>query len=79
MKKYWCYNEGSLYLPHIDETVLLDLKHLLIEAKQKIPPFLAAIQPENEKYLDIGGKLIFYSLEMSHILCKQTRPSLSAI
>ena len=46
-----------------DETVLLDLKHLLIEAKQKIPPFLIAIQPDNEKYLDIGGK---FSL---HFVC----------
>lgn len=35
---------------------MLDLKHLLREAKQKIPPFLAAMQSENEKYLDIGGK-----------------------
>lgn len=39
-----------------DESVLLDLKHLLIEAKQKVPPFLAALQSENEKYLDLGGK-----------------------
>jgi hypothetical protein len=37
--------------------VLLDLKHLLIEAKQKVPLFLAAMQSENEKYLDLGGKL----------------------
>ncbi|XP_052228964.1 probable ATP-dependent RNA helicase DDX41 isoform X1 [Dreissena polymorpha] len=39
-----------------DETVLLDLKHLLIEAKQKVPPFLAAKELENEKYLNIGGE-----------------------
>lgn len=39
-----------------DESVLLDLKHLLMEAKQKVPPFLAALQSENEKYLDLGGK-----------------------
>ena len=38
-----------------DETVLLDLKHLLIEAKQKVPPFLISILPENEKLLDVGG------------------------
>ncbi|XP_071036543.1 ATP-dependent RNA helicase abstrakt [Parasteatoda tepidariorum] len=37
-----------------DESVLLDMKHLLIEAKQKVPPFLAALQSENEKYLDLG-------------------------
>ncbi|XP_071453867.1 ATP-dependent RNA helicase abstrakt [Hetaerina americana] len=37
-----------------DESVLLDLKHLLIEAKQKVPPFLAELQSENEKYLDLG-------------------------
>jgi superfamily II DNA/RNA helicase len=39
-----------------EESVLLDLKHLLIEAKQKVPLFLAAMQSENEKYLDLGGK-----------------------
>lgn len=37
-----------------DEPVLLDLKHLLIEAKQKLPPFLAGLQSESEKYLDFG-------------------------
>jgi len=35
--------------------VLLDLKHLLLEAKQKIPPVLAVLQAENEGYLDLGG------------------------
>ena len=44
-----------------DESVLLDLKHLLMEAKQKIPPVLAALQVDNEKYLDLGGKWSFYS------------------
>lgn len=39
-----------------EESVLLDLKHLLMEAKQKVPLFLAAMQSENEKYLDLGGK-----------------------
>jgi len=39
-----------------DESVLLDLKHLLIEAKQKIPYFLATLQSESEKYLDLGDE-----------------------
>lgn len=39
-----------------DESVLLDLKHLLIEAKQKVPPFLAELQSENEKYLELGDE-----------------------
>lgn len=39
-----------------DESVLLDMKHLLMEAKQKVPPFLAALQSENEKYLDVGDE-----------------------
>lgn len=39
-----------------DESVLLDLKHLLMEARQKVPPFLAALQSENEKYLDLGDE-----------------------
>ena len=39
-----------------DESVLLDLKHLLMEAKQKIPPVLAALQADNEHYLELGGE-----------------------
>lgn len=38
-----------------DESVLLDLKHLLIEARQKVPLFLAELESENEKYLQLGG------------------------
>ncbi|XP_064604084.1 probable ATP-dependent RNA helicase DDX41 isoform X2 [Liolophura sinensis] len=41
----------------VDESILLDLKHLLREAKQNIPPFLATLQSESEKYLDIGGEV----------------------
>ncbi|CAG9862594.1 unnamed protein product [Phyllotreta striolata] len=39
-----------------DESVLLDLKHLLMEAKQKVPTFLAELCSENEKYLALGGE-----------------------
>ena len=39
-----------------DESILLDLKHLLIEAKQNVPPFLAELEADSEKYLDIGGE-----------------------
>ncbi|XP_058792911.1 ATP-dependent RNA helicase abstrakt [Phymastichus coffea] len=39
-----------------DESVLLDLKHLLREAKQKIPPFLQELCSENEKYLNVGDE-----------------------
>lgn len=38
----------------VDEAVLLDLKHLLIEAKQKVPPFLATLESEQERYLEVG-------------------------
>ena len=34
-----------------DETILLDLKHLLLEAKQRIPPVLATLDDPN----DAGG------------------------
>lgn len=37
-----------------EEYLLLDLKHLLMEAKQKVPPFLEALESEQEKYLQIG-------------------------
>ncbi|XP_071050647.1 ATP-dependent RNA helicase abstrakt [Onthophagus taurus] len=39
-----------------DESVLLDLKHLLMEAKQKVPTFLAELCSENEKYLNLGDE-----------------------
>ena len=41
-----------------DESILLDLKHLLMEAKQKVPPFLAEYASESEKYLDMGGTVL---------------------
>ena len=41
-----------------DESILLDLKHLLMEAKQKVPPFLAEYASESEKYLDMGGMIL---------------------
>ena len=42
------------YLPGlcIDESVLRDLKALLIEARQKVPPFLATLDTDEF----IGGK-----------------------
>lgn len=38
-----------------DESVLLDLKHLLLEAKQKLPPVLAALESETP-YLNMGDQ-----------------------
>jgi len=44
-----------------DESVLLDLKHLLIEARQNVPLFLSELESENEKYLQLGGSnSVFY-------------------
>ena len=43
--------------------MLLDLKHLLLEAKQKIPPVLAVLQAENEGYLDLGGMTSQYCIQ----------------
>jgi len=37
-----------------EDSILLDLKHLLIEAKQKVPDFLAAIEGD-EEYLNLDG------------------------
>ena len=36
----------------VEESILLDLKHLLIEAKQKVPLFLEVMESD---VLDIGG------------------------
>lgn len=40
----------------IDESVLMDLKALLVEAKQKVPPVLQVLQTGDETMLDIGGE-----------------------
>ena len=53
-----------------DESVLLDLKHLLMEAKQKVPPFLLELCSENEKYLNLGGKVIHCYLSFFCFLLK---------
>ena len=52
------HSYSYIFLCVAEESVLLDLKHLLIEAKQKVPPFLAALESENEKYLKMGGKML---------------------
>ena len=52
----------------VDESILLDLKHLLIEAKQKVPPFLHEIEVENEELLNLGGE--------THVLIPSTVPKL---
>ncbi|KAI6646706.1 ATP-dependent RNA helicase DDX41-like [Oopsacas minuta] len=39
-----------------DKLVLLDLKHLLIEAKQNVPPMLEAVESREEAYLDMDGQ-----------------------
>ncbi|ORZ12062.1 P-loop containing nucleoside triphosphate hydrolase protein [Lobosporangium transversale] len=36
------------------EQILLDLKHLLKEAKQRVPPVLEALEDPTEKYKDMG-------------------------
>lgn len=42
--------------PLTDESVLMDLKALLVEAKQKVPPVLQVLQTGDETMLDIGGE-----------------------
>ncbi|KRX84693.1 ATP-dependent RNA helicase abstrakt [Trichinella sp. T6] len=37
-------------------SVLLDLKHLLLEAKQEVPLFLSSFEAESEKLLEIGDE-----------------------
>ena len=40
----------------VELPVLLDLKHLLLEAKQKLPDFLAQLESDTEKYLALGDE-----------------------
>jgi ATP-dependent RNA helicase DDX41 len=39
----------------VEESALLDLKHLLIEAKQRVPPVLQALEDPDEEIIDMGG------------------------
>ena len=39
----------------VDPTLLLDLKHLLIEAKQRVPPVLQGYTSSMERFLDLDG------------------------
>lgn len=48
-----------------DESVLMDLKALLIEAKQKVPPVLQVLQTGDETMLDIGGAS--FTANLAHI------------
>ena len=46
----------------VDEAVLADLKHLLLEAKQKLPPFLASLETEYDQFTgnsEIGWRYLF--------------------
>ena len=39
----------------VDESALLDLKHLLIEAKQRVPPVLQALDDPDDDLMEVGG------------------------
>lgn len=39
----------------VDESALLDLKHLLMEAKQRVPPVLQALDDPDDDIMDVGG------------------------
>lgn len=39
-----------------EESILMDLKHLLIEAKQKVPQFLLALNLEQDQFLGAGDE-----------------------
>ena len=39
----------------VEESSLLDLKHLLIEAKQRVPPVLLALQDPDDDLVNING------------------------
>ena len=39
----------------VEESTLLDLKHLLIEAKQRVPPVLQALDDPDDDLKEVGG------------------------
>ena len=50
----------------MEEPVLMDLKHLLIEAKQQVPPFLATLETEEENFLNLQAGKFF----LNHFFCE---------
>jgi len=53
----------------VDVAVLADLKHLLLEAKQRLPPFLASIETEHDQMIgekDIGDQGCSYCGGLGH-------------
>ena len=60
---YTMYLPGILYTgvattfinKDVEESSLLDLKHLLIEAKQRVPPVLLALQDPDDDLVNING------------------------
>ena len=47
---------ATTFINHnVPNTTLIDLKYLLIEARQRVPAFLTEIQSEMEKYLQVGN------------------------
>lgn len=51
---------SQCHLPSpLDESVLRDLKALLIEAKQKVPPVLLQLDALSDDYLDVGGVCVW--------------------
>lgn len=52
----WCFGEVVARLCCvIDESVLRDLRALLAEAKQKVPPFLLQLDEISMELLELGG------------------------
>jgi len=43
------------FCPEVEQSTLLDLKHLLIEADQRVPPCLEALDDPDEDIAEIDG------------------------
>lgn len=44
-------------LQMVDESALLDLKHLLMEAQQRVPPVLMALEDPDQEMDEVCGRL----------------------
>jgi hypothetical protein len=51
------------------EQILLDLKHLLREAKQRVPPVLEALEDPTEKFKDLTGGMLMFSVNNATTSC----------
>ena len=60
----------NFFVSVTEESVLRDLKALLQEAKQKVPPFLHQLDSLTNDYLVVGGTQVKTKLTVLSVKCR---------